>query len=137
MNISPDTQKILELLAQVIVADGHIHSSEIDALAEAAKSIGLTDQQGALLKEAEIKHWFISHTEEISAFHDTDNSDIQLTRLILSLSNWPEKQKVVDALGAISRADHEEHMEEKLLISIVRAYWQFEGLDAPGATIGS
>jgi len=137
MILSSDTQKILELLAQVIVADGHIHSSEVEALTEAAQSIGLVEKNGARLEHGEIRKWFEDHTKEISAFRESDNSDVQLTKLIISLSEWPEKQKVVDALGAISRADDEVHMEEKLLISIVRAYWQFEGLDAPGATIGA
>ncbi len=136
MEISENTEKLLKLLSQVIVADGHIHDSEVDALIECSKSIGLKDTFGILLGDKTIKSWFSDHAEELSAFKASDNSDIQLTRLILSLADWPDKVSVVNALEKIMLADGQLHMEEKLLISIVRAYWQFEGLDAAaGATI--
>jgi len=60
---------------------------------------------------------------------------IYTPQLILSLAEWPNKQAVVDVLEDISLADADLHREEKLLISIVRAYWQYDGLDAPGARI--
>ncbi len=137
MKISSDTQKVLQLLAQVIVADGHIYDSELEALAECARDINLQDQSGAVLSEDFVRDWFARHTAELSAFRDASNSDVELTRLILSLSDWPDKTAVVNALNKISRADGTMHMEEKLLISIVRAYWQFDGLDISGATIGA
>ena len=131
------TQKILELLAQVIVADGHIYESELDAFAACAEDIPLLDNEGIQISPDFIRGWFEAHSTQISAFRANDNSDVDLTRLILSLAEWPEKQAVVDALVKISRADNNEHMEEKLLISIVKAYWQYDGLDAPGSKIGA
>jgi len=131
------SQKILELLAQVIVADGHVFPSEIDAFASCAADIPLLDNAGKRLSTDFVRGWFESHATQISAFRQDDNSDIQLTRLIISLSEWPEKQAVIDALSKISKADGNEHIEEKLLISIVKAYWQHDGLDASGSTIGS
>jgi len=127
--IDGDTQKVMELLSQVIVADGHIYKSEIEALTECASSIGLADTSGKLLTEDFVRGWFESHSAQISSFRADDNSDINLTRLILSLSDWPKKQAVVDGLIAISKSDGLMHTEEKLLISIVRAYWQHDGLD--------
>ena len=137
MEITENTQKMLRLLSQVIIADGHIHDSELNALTDCVKSIGLKDKYNILLGHEAVKNWFSDHADELSAFKASDNSDVQLTRLIVSLSDWPEKQPVVDALEKISRADGQVHMEEKLLISIVRAYWQFDGLDADGAMIDS
>ena len=134
-SIPVQTQKVLELLAQVIVADGHVLESEIMAFTECTALIPLYDLDGVQLTETFAKSWFQQHSEKISRFRDDDNSDIELTRLILSLAEFPAKQHVVDALQKISRSDGHEHMEEKLLISIVKAYWQHDGLDAPGSRI--
>lgn len=131
------TQKILELLAQVIVADGHIYETEIEAFSACAMEVPLLDNDGHRLSQDFVRGWFQSHAPQISAFRANDNSDVDLTRLILSLSEYPDKQAVVDALIKISRSDGEEHLEEKLLISIVKSYWQFDGLDAAGSTIGA
>ena len=132
------TQKILELLAQVIVADGHIYESELEAFASCAGDIPLLDNQGNRISKDFVRGWFEAHAPQISAFRANDNSDVDLTRLILSLSEYQDKQTVVDALIKISRSDGDEHLEEKLLISIVRSYWQHDGLeDAKGSTIGS
>ena len=135
MKISETTHKLLKLLSQVIVADGHIYDSEVKALAECVEALGLKSDSDHLINAEEIKVWFAQHADELSAFKESDNSDVQLTRLILSLADWPEKQQVVDALEKISRADGQVHMEEKLLISIVKAYWQYDGLDAPDSKI--
>lgn len=137
MQILNDTDKVLRLLSQVIVADGHIFDTELEALGSCALDLGLKDQAGMPLTEAFVRDWFARHAVALSAFRDASNSDIELTRLILSLADWPDKRAVVDALTKISRADGNMHMEEKLLISIVRAYWQYDGLDADGATIGA
>ena len=131
------TQKILELLAQVIVADGHIYESELEAFAASAKDIPLLNNKGERISEDFVRGWFEAHAGQISAFRSNDNSDVDLTRLILSLAEYPEKQAVVDALIKISKSDGNEHLEEKLLISIVKSYWQHDGLDAPGSKIGA
>jgi len=131
------TQKILELLAQVIVADGHIFDSELEAFAGCAVDVPLLDNEGNRISDDFVRGWFEAHSSQISAFRASDNSDVELTRLILSLADYPDKQSVVDALIKISRSDGDEHLEEKLLISIVKSYWQFDGLDAPGSTIGA
>ncbi len=131
------TQKILELLAQVIVADGHIYESELAAFSACAAEIPLLDNSGTRITHDFVRGWFEAHSTQISAFRANDNSDVDLTRLILSLADYPEKQAVVDALIKISQADGDEHLEEKLLISIVKAYWQYDGLDAAGSTIGT
>lgn len=128
---------MLRLLSQVIIADGHIHESELKALMDCVETIGLKDKYDILLGREAVKSWFSDHADELSAFKASDNSDVQLTRLIVSLADWPEKQSVVDALEKISRADGQVHMEEKLLISIVRAYWQYDGLETTDTTIDS
>jgi len=133
--IPVESQKVLELLAHVIVADGHIFEAEIEAFIDCAADIPLLNNAGERLSGDFVKGWFESHATQISAFRANDNSDIDLTRLILSLADFPDKQTVVDALVKISRADGDEHMEEKLLISIVKAYWQHDGLHAPGSSI--
>jgi len=96
MSIPAETQKMMRLLSQVILADGHIYATEIQALALGAVQLDLKDEAGHV---------------------------------------WPDKQSVVDVLENISLADANLHREEKLLISIVKAYWQYDGLDAPGARI--
>jgi len=131
------TQKILELLAQVIVADGHIFESELQAFASCAKDIPLLDNAGNQVSEQFARGWFEAHAKQISQFRANDNADVDLTRLILSLSEFANKQAVVEALINISKSDGEEHLEEKLLISIVKSYWQHDGLDAAGSTIGT
>lgn len=137
MSISEDTQKMMRLLSQVILADGHIYDEEIEALVKGVAELGLTDQSGALLSAEQTRAWFKAYLQELNDTWSTEKKDVTLTRLILSLANWPDKQAVVKTLEAISLADANFHTEEKLLISIVRAYWQYEGLDAPGAKIGA
>lgn len=133
--ITTETQKVLELLSQVIVSDGHIYESELEALSRCAVAIGLSHKNGEPVSEDFVRGWFEAHRTQISSFRANDNSDVELTRLILSLADWPKKQAVVEALIDISKSDGNMHIEEKLLISIVKAYWQHDGLDAAGSTI--
>ncbi len=135
MSISLQTQKMMQLLAQVILADGHIFATEIEALALGTVKLGLKDEDGALLSGAATRQWFKDYLQELNTTWSTTPKDIVLTQLILSLAEWPDKQAVVDVLENISLADANLHREEKLLISIVKAYWQYDGLDAPGARI--
>ncbi len=135
MSISLQTQKMMQLLAQVILADGHIFATEIEALALGTVKLGLKDEDGALLSSAATRQWFKDYLQELNTTWSTTPKDIVLTQLILSLAEWPDKQAVVDVLENISLADANLHREEKLLISIVKAYWQYDGLDAPGARI--
>ena len=135
MTIAEDTQKMLRLLAQVTIADGHIYQTEIEALVKGAQDLGLTDQNSRALTPEQVRQWFEAYLQELNETWSTEEKDIVLTRLILSLAEWPDKQAVVDTLVRISLADESFHLEEKTLISIVKAYWQYDGLDAPGSTI--
>lgn len=133
--LDSQTDMLLRLLSQVILADGHIMRSEIEALVSGASELNLKDKFGTDLSDNNIRDWFESYKLTLNA--DTSNlrPDIALTHMILKLADWPRKQAVVDVLTKISVADADFHIEEKTLISIVRAFWQFEGLDAPDAKI--
>ena len=135
MNITTDTRKMLQLMSQVILADGHIYDSEIEALVGGASQLGLTDLSGQALETDQIRAWFNAYLQELNENWSAENKDIVLTRLILSLAEWPDKQAVLNTLIKISLADDSFHLEEKTLISIVKAYWQYDGLDAPGSKI--
>lgn len=135
MSIPAETQKMMRLLSQVILADDHIYATEIQALALGAVQLDLKDEAGHVLTEAITRQWFEDYLQELNTTWSTTPKDIVLTQLILSLAEWPDKQSVVDVLENISLADANLHREEKLLISIVKAYWQYDGLDAPGARI--
>ena len=124
-------------MSQVILADGHILQSEVEALIAGVRELKLSDATGAALTVSQIREWFDAYLVELNETWSTEKKDITITRLILSLADWPDKQSVVDVLTKVSLSDAEFHKEEKLLISIVKAYWQFEGLDAPGAVIES
>lgn len=137
MTIPDNTQNLLRLLSRVILADGHILDTEINALVKSVSDLALTDDAGNLLSTDIIRDWFKGYLDELNANDSREPDDVAITRLILSLAEWPDKQAVVDALESISLSDAEFHIEEKLLISIVQSFWQFEGLDAPGATIGA
>ena len=137
MQIPEQTQKMLRLMSQVILADGHILQSEVEALIAGVRELKLSDATGAALTVSQIREWFDAYLVELNETWSTEKKDITITRLILSLADWPDKQSVVDVLTKVSLSDAEFHKEEKLLISIVKAYWQFEGLDAPGAVIES
>ena len=135
MTISDQTQKLLRLLSQVILADGHIFRSEVEALVKGVETLELRDSEGHLLTPQRVRDWFTGYLEDLNEASSNVPKDIALTQLILSLADWPDKQAVVETLEKISFADAEFHIEEKLLISIVKAYWQYDGLDAPGAKI--
>ena len=135
MVISVNTQKMLQLLSQVILADGHIHKTELEALIQGVQDLGLDDETGGALTPHDITKWFNGYLETLNTTWLKTPKDVELTRLILSLAEWPDKQSVVDALEKISLADNEFHAKEKTLISIVKTYWQYDGLDAPGSRI--
>ncbi len=135
MSIPAETQNLMRLLSQVILADGHIHASEIEALVSGVRELALKDDTGNLLSASQIRQWFHDYGQELDEIWAEMPKDVALTHLILSLADWPEKDAVVKVLENISLSDAEFHIKEKTLISIVRAYWQFEGLDAPGAKI--
>jgi len=137
MQIPEQTQKMLRLLSQVILADGHILQSEVEALITGVRELKLSGASGTLLTVQQIRDWFDAYLVELNETWSTEKKDVTVTRLILSLAEWPDKQSVVDVLTKVSLSDAEFHKEEKLLISIVKAYWQFEGLDAPNAVIES
>jgi hypothetical protein len=90
-----------------------------------------------LLSADDIGSWFKGYLQELNETSSTESKDVALTRLILSLSDWPNKEATVTTLENISLADAEFHREEKYLISIVKTYWQFDGLDASGSTIAA
>ncbi len=135
MVVTPDTHKMLQLLSQVILADGHIYETEIEALIKGVGDLSLKDQSGVALSEIQIRVWFNDYLQALNETWSTENKDVTLTRLILSLAEWPDKQAVLNTLIRISMADDSFHLEEKTMISIVKAYWQHEGLDAPETTI--
>jgi len=135
MTISDNTQKMMRLLSQVILADGHIYKTEMDALIQGIADLELSSDAGQLLTPDYITQWFNTYLEELNTTWSKTPKDVELTRLILSLAEWPDKQSVVDALEKISLADNEFHAKEKTLISIVKTYWQYDGLDAPGSKI--
>jgi|GEM_PF-2055245 len=133
--LEPQTDMVLRLLTQVVLADGHICPSEIDALVRGAARLKLKDKFGRDLSEANIRDWFEDYQRILNTEIPALRKDVALTHMILKLADWPEKQAVLDVLREISFADADFHIEEKTLISIVRAFWQYEGLDAPNAKI--
>ena len=135
--LDSQTDMMLRLLTQVILADGHILPSEVQALIAGARKLNLKDKFGTELGDADIESWFSAYQLRLNAETSSLRTDIALTHLILKLSDWTDKQAVINVLTEISLADEDFHIEEKKLISIVRAFWQFEGLDAPGAKIGA
>lgn len=126
---------MLRLLSQVILADGHIYKTEMDALIKGVQDLGLLDESGKALTPHDITKWFNGYLETLNITWSKTPKDVELTRLILTLAEWPNKQSVVDTLEKISLADNEFHAKEKTLISIVKTYWQYDGLDAPGSKI--
>ena len=133
--LDSQTDMLLRLLTQVILADGHIMASEVEALVRGAKRLTLKDKFGSVLTDADIRDWFEAHQLTLNAETSNLRQDVALTHMILKLSDWPAKQAVLEVLTEISVADANFHIQEKTLISIVRAFWQYEGLDAPGAKI--
>jgi len=137
LQLDSQTDMLLRLLTQVILADGHILASEIEALVRGAERLALKDKFGTYLSQEDIRHWFDDYRLTLDVKIPSLRPGVALTHMILKLADWPEKQAVVDVLTEISKADADFHIEEKSLISIVRAFWQFEGLDAPNAKISA
>jgi len=131
------TDLMLRLLTRVILADGHVCPTEIDALVRGADRLALKDKFGRPLTEVNIRDWFADYQLILEVEIPSLRPDVALTHLILKLADWPEKQAVIDVLKEISLADADFHMEEKNLISIVRTFWQFEGLETPDAKISA
>jgi len=104
-------------------------------LISGVQNLRLSDNDGRLLTPKSVRGWFTSYLDELNDVSLDVPKEIALTQLILSLADWPDKQAVVQTLEKISFSDAEFHIEEKVLISIVKAYWQYEGLDAPGSKI--
>ena len=137
MTLSDDVQNLMRLLSQLVFADGHVFQSEIEALISGVHRLRLKDSAGQVLSPIQIRNWFDGYMQELNETSSDAPKDVEITRLILSLADWPDKQSVIETLEKISYSDADFHKEEKLLISIVKAYWQYDGLDADGATIGA
>jgi len=60
----------------------------------------------------EIQNWFETYLDELNRSRSKERKDLALTRLILSLSEWPNKQAVVETLEKISLADSHFHREK-------------------------
>ena len=123
LQLAPQTQSLLRLLVQVIVVDGHIFDTEIQALKRGVAKLGLTHQNGIALSETDIHDWFEAYKGEYKSEHSPLNNDVALTHLILDLSDLPNKKAVIAILIDICLADENYHKEEKTLISTIKAYW--------------
>jgi len=81
MKTSVQTQKMLRLLAQVILADGHILDTEIEALAQGARELALTDKNERPLTAQEIQNWFETYLDELNRSRSKERKDLALTVL--------------------------------------------------------
>lgn len=121
--ISQTTHDVLKLMSFVILADGHVCPSEIDAFVQCAKQVPLYDTDQVLLDDRFLTHWFHQNQKAISEAVLSSESDVELVRLVTGLSGLPNKDDVVKAMIHIGYADGYLHETEKVMISIVRAYW--------------
>ena len=135
LQIDSQTDTLLRLLSQIILVDGHVHSSEMDALICGVRRLSLQDSFGRDLSDADILGWFEDYKRSVDAGTSSVPQNVALIHIIMNLADWPDKQGVIDALTEISVSDANFHIEEKSLISIVQAYWQFEGLEVSNTRI--
>ena len=121
--ISQTTHDVLKLMSFVILVDGHVCPSEIDALVQCAKKVPLYDSDQVLLDDRFLTHWFNQNQKAISDTVLSSERDVELVRLVTGLSGLLNKDAVVKALIHIGYADGHLHGAEKVMISIVKAYW--------------
>ena len=127
--------KVMRLLSQVIFSDGHVFPSEVNALVEGAQRLGIQDKTGKPLTDDQCKIWFQAYMNELNNNDRTEPHDVVITKLVLSLAEWKDKASIVETLEAISLADSNFHQNEKRMLSLVKTFWQYDGLEVPRPTI--
>ena len=128
--LAKSNENMMRLLSQVIISDGHIYHTEVKALTSGANRLGMTDEMGQKLSDTQCLEWFRAYLDELNQTVPAEPHDVIITKLILALSDWPDKQAVVQTLEAIGVSDGQYHKKEKDMLALVKTFWQYEGLEA-------
>jgi len=128
--LAKSNENMMQLLSQVIISDGHIYHTEVKALASGAKRLGITDQAGQTLSDKQCLDWFRTYLDDLNQIVPAEPHDVIITKLVLALTDWPDKHAVVQTLEDISISDGEYHKKEKNMLALVKTFWQYEGLEA-------
>jgi len=124
MDLSQDTIDLLNLLTKAVIADMVIKDVEIEAFVTAASSLSLTDIHGQALTPDMLRDWFNRHHNELYQVYFGSDGNMEMTRLVMRMQDRPDKDAILKALGIISETDGNFHMNEKVLISLIDAYWK-------------
>ena len=118
-----ETVDILHLLMTAVLADDVIKDEEIQALSHAAATLNLVDFDNNQLSEDVLNSWLRENYTGVQAAYMNANKDMALVSLILRLEHRPDKKQIQKAIYDVCQADGVYHTNEKVLASLISAYW--------------
>jgi len=121
--IPSETEDILHLLVNAVLADEVVRDEEVIALSEAAIALELKDASGAPLEKTWVQSWVRDNYRALFDIYGFQDQDTDLINLIMRMQGRHDKGRILGALTQICHADAEYHKNEKMLISLISAYW--------------
>jgi len=121
--MSPEHDKILNLIATTIFADQRIHDSEVQVFAKAAAKLKLLQNARPELTEERILAWYENNKDNIFQHVKAPYFKDWLYDLLEQLSDVEGKESIIQIMEDISRADGSVHVSERALFTLAKRYW--------------
>jgi len=123
---SQDTLDTLHLLASAMLIDNVVRDREVDVFSQAVQAFNCLDQNDVPISAEAAKVWFREHHEDLHGLYGDTQNNIALTKLVIRLQDRSQADKTdhIEAIRAICHADSEYHVNERILISLIKAYWE-------------
>ena len=113
---------LLRVMSVMVLADSRVREEEIRVFVYRMKALRDRLARDLMFSDGLVRDWFDAHREELCEALETD-SDAEVDSALEALDDFPERQKLVDALNAVARADGERHPTELRIIACAAERW--------------
>lgn len=119
---SPLWDKIFRLLAIVIVVDRKVFVEEIEAFIASVTALNKTIGDPSL-RQNMIFDWYLQHRDSLMERVEANDVEVEIYALIPALNALPEKNRIIEAMRAISAADGHYHEREIAVVNLAARFW--------------
>lgn len=116
-------EKILTLLGVMILADGRVRESEVDAFVEGVRVLQANFEPGDASPDHAIRGWYDYHASRLRELSQSEPFETAITPLLADLSELPNRQLLLDQLGVIADSDLHRDPTERDLLTLAAAFW--------------
>ena len=113
---------LLRVMSLMVLADSRVREEEIRVFVFRMKALRDRLGRDLMFSEGLVRDWFGAHRGELSEALETD-ADAAVTTALAPLDDFPQPQKLVDALNAVAKADGERHPAEVRMIACAAERW--------------